>query len=332
MNCRIVRTLKRGGGRSRPFAICCSALGLCILSGGCAGGEKTDDAAAQAGVFRSDPQRVRGMLLQDENGLEVRQLVLSDAPDVIAQAMATWTDQTQSGAVDNDVLERLRRNGFRLVRVPLAELDGLVSELGGASMDVSAWHGQVLEWRGLHSLPLGEGGRTMAVDGRVRNYRGGELTLMARGWVVPMEHGPRVQLELVPVHVRGESQYHRLLGQSRVDAEPLASLTTHLLLEPGFAYILTCECPLASWTVDDDEGVAHSPDTGEKASQASAGPTGTHGPVAQPPTTLGQLMLASHAGPPSRGMLIFTPRIAPELLPPDEPVALAGPGARERRR
>jgi hypothetical protein len=199
-------------------------------------------------------------------------------------------------------------------------------------MDVSSWHGQVLKWRDLHSLTLGEGGRTMAVDGRVRNYRGGELQLMARGWVVPMEHGPRLQLELVPVHVRGESKYHRLLGQSRIDAEPLASLTAHLLLEPGYAYILTCECQLASWAVDDDGGDAQTSETVAKTSHASAGSTGTHGPLAQPPTTLGQMMLASHGGRPSRGMLVFTPRIAPELFPPDEPVALAGPSARERRR
>lgn len=269
------------------------------------------------------------MLLQDDNGLDVRQLVVADNPDVFSEAMAPFAIESTAGGVDSETSRRLKRNGFRLLRVPSAEVEQLISDLGGASMDVASWYGQVVEWRDVHSLQLGEAGHTMAVDGRVRRYQGGSLRLMARSWVLPMEYGPRVQLEIVPQHIRGESQYHRLLGQSRALSEPIASLAAQLLLEPGYTYILTCECPQIAWgDGEQDSDGARQPDAAS-AMGPSAG-VGL-GPQVQAPMTLGQLMLTSHSGRRSRGMILFTPRIAAELFPPGEPLTVARSAAGERR-
>lgn len=274
---------------------------------------------------RVDPSRVRSMLMNDENGLEVRQLVVADDPQRIAEVMAPYVNaheqRRETRAMDRATAEKLRRNGFRLVPVPVNELDALIVELGGAVLDMSAWHGQMYRWQDLHSIAVGSEGRTMAVDGRVRRCYGGHLRLMARSWVVQMEQGPRVQLDVVPQHLRSESQYHRLLGQTSTDAESLTSLAMHMLLQDGYAYVLTCACPQHDWhehkheddEVESDEAVA---ETGRTSRGAMV-----MGPDVKPPMTVGQLMLSSHGSRANRGMLVFTPRIARELFPPGEPLA-----------
>lgn len=296
------------------------ALGCAVLAtAGCAS-TGSDSDVLHTGVFQSGGQRTRGILLGDDNGLEVRQLVVMDDPQVIARTMGPWVGQTQ-GHVSAELLARLRRNGFRLVRVPLQELDELLDQLGGASMDVIAWHGPVLTWRDLHALALGEAGYTIAVDGRVRRYWGGAMQLLARAWVVPMEYGPRIQLELVPVHLRGQSQYHRLLGQDYRDARALGSLAMNIMLEPGYGYILTCEQPQVEWATEDDAANEATDAAGVHGSSGVGILTSMIGPEAETPMTLGELMLSSHGNRPSRGMLVFTGRVREGLYPMGEGVA-----------
>lgn len=288
------------------------ALGIILpaMALGCAsGGDAADDEMFTAS--RPDASAVRSMLVQDENGLEVRQIVVDDNTEAIAQALSPYVaDDADRRAVDERTARALRRNGFRLVRLPIDEVDAAIEAMGGASLDMNSWHGQVLQWRDLHSVSVGAG-RTIAVDGRMRRFNRGDLRLSLRSWVVPMEDGPRLQLELVPQHVRSESRYHELLGQSSTDAQPLRSIALYMLLEPGFAYVLTCESPRIEWAAADETG----------SEQPADGPMPySVGPAAQVPRTLGEMMLSSSRGRPNRGMLVFTPRFSNDMFPSRGPV------------
>jgi hypothetical protein len=301
---------------SRYATLGMAAVALCLcMQTGCASNGESVQATGER-LFedgrRTDAATVRSLLVKDENGLEVRQVVIADEPQRIVEVLQERINEYgEIAAVDSTTAQRLRRNGFRLIKLPENVIDELIADLGGASLDMHSWHGQIFSWRDLHTMSVGSRGRALVVDGRGRTFQGGTLQLMARGWVVKMEHGPRVQLELVPQHSRSESRYHQLLGQSYADAEPLPSLALHLLLEHGYAYILTCEDPQVRWDAAPDD----------EPSQASGrGPMGGLGPDVQMPTTIGQLMLSSTAGRPSRGMLVFTPRIASSLFSAGEPL------------
>jgi hypothetical protein len=97
----------------------------------------------------------------------------------------------------------------------------------------------------------------------------------------------------------------------------------HVELEAGYAYVLTGESPQTEWLVE-DEGDSTSDAALDSALTAVAPsalgpPVDLLGPGAMAPQTLGELMLLGQDRPPSRGMLVFVPRVPRELYPPDHP-------------
>jgi hypothetical protein len=300
---------------SRTKQICGAAALLAALGvSGCRSDApavpEDQPARTLAQSMADEPSDAVRRLTGNDNGLELHKWLVEDQPDLIASAMARYG---RGDVLGPEADRRFRRNGLRFVRVALDDLSALLEALGGASVNVKGWHGQILQWRAIHELSLERHPQTLAVDGRFRRVEGGRLALLARAWTVLMEDGPHLQLELVPEYrreTRRSTDLRQLL--ERPDgtgaSEPITTMAVDVALEAGFAYLLTYEAPQADWS----ESGAPAPleDAGGPAGQGV-------GPEAVAPRTLGQRLLWSDAGRTGRGVLVFVPRIPRELYPPE---------------
>ena len=134
-----------------------------------------------------------------------------------------------------------------------------------------------------------------------------------------MEDGPILQLELVPFLATGPSQRALLIpGNKLLIGKRIDELALTLPLESGLAYVLTYESPQISWPGDEareSSGILDQP----PSKRRMLGPheaVESKGPSTSIATTLGELLLKIYTQPPSHNMLVFIPRIAPDLHPP----------------
>ncbi len=232
-------------------------------------------------------------MLNPDNGLLLRKWVVSDKPDRIDAALSRYRD---GQAVDAKTDQSLRRNGMRLVRVRADQVNALLRDLGAGPSDVTAWHGQVVEWRELYQRPVSGLGATLAVSGRVRSIPLGQIRLLGRSWTVLMEDGPYLTLELLPQLRRPqEPSLYRLLGNAYLQGEVFRALAIEIELEHGYAYVLTGEAPVDEWIDPPRDPV---------------------GPTVETPDTLGEFLFSQRTKPPLRTLLVFVPRISDRLLRP----------------
>ncbi len=325
-------------------------IAVALVVSGCASEQKGDakDAGANASSPEGRPNLPSAEVLRDRltginNGLELRRWTVVDAPDRVMNVLATHAD---GAAADQDMVDRLKRNGLRFVRVPSSEVDALVAELGGATVDRNEWHGQVYDWRPLMEQPIDPRGIAVAIDGRVRRFDRGEFRVLIRSWTVQMEDGPYLHLEVLPQHrVARANDLRRLLGEKPADAgEAFATLALDLQLQAGFAYVLVSESPEIDWPEmdrpaevnaalqDQDDANAAGADAARDADRVATGaeappqavrprpsrvgPPEAIGPEAGAPMTLGEMLLPLSESPPMRQVLVFVPKIPAELFPP----------------
>lgn len=270
-----------------------------------------------ANTPKTNIQDVQNRLANTNNGIELRRWTVVERPGALVGALAKASN---GAAADADSIERLKRNGWRFVRVPVDQLDPLKRGIGEVTVDANEWHGQALEWRSLQDRPIDARGQAIAVDGRLQRYEGGEFRMLMRGWTVQMEDGPRVHLEIAPEHRSPQvNTYKRMLGQEGERDEGFGSLALDMQMEPGFAYILVGESPQAAWPgIDAEEApgaVKAAPRTHHAASRI--GPQDSMGPEVATPRTLGEVLLPVEGSPQSRSVLVFVPKVGPELFPPD---------------
>ena len=270
-------------------------------------------ANAGAPNMRVTPSARR--LLSSDNGLEVRNWVIMERGPRIAAAIASFG---QPALIDASADASLRRNGLRLVRVQSGELESLLASLGGASVDATTWHGQIYQWRELVKYPIGPAGMAVAVDGRVRRFESGTFRLMFRSWTVPMEDGPRLQLQLLGQFDRPQREpFRRFVTDRRVTGEIFHSFAFDIQLEIGFGYALLYESPDIDWAFGPagQLDATAEPVAAEMIGQVSETPQ--VGPEADAPPTFGELLLRTDARPPKRRVLVFVPKFPPEAFPPD---------------
>lgn len=273
-------------------------------------------------------------LTSTDNGLAIRKWMVEDNESRISSVLMRHAIGT--GDVLHDSADkRLQRNGFRLLRVNADELETILQELGGATLDVTAWHGQVFDWRAVAAHGIGRAGQPLAIDGFVRTYPAGEMRLVMRSWIVPMERGPFVQFELVPqFHQPQRRDMNVLFGrETPPPIESYSSMAVDELLDAQSAYILTCAPPKSQWAanISSAEGESVGGDVAAQPSTQPApanvptmrragggmGPADAVGPDAVTPQTIGQWMFSTEVGRPSRIMLVLLPRISEKLYPPE---------------
>jgi len=289
------------------------------------GGDGPDGATGNATPQR-DSAAVR-RITGTENGLAIRKWVIEDDERRIRSVLMR---HAIGGVLHDQADQRLQRNGFRLIRVPVEHVDSILRELGGATMDVTAWHGQVYQWRTLSSRAIGGEGQPIAIDGRVRRFPPGEMRLVMRSWIVGMEDGPRVQFELVPQFYLPRKRELNVLVRNEPPqpVESYPSMAVDQLLEDDAAYILTCALPQSDWNAAAEEdgpnenGEPTSPQPSRDQQRqrlrraGGMGPGPGVGPDAAPPRTIGQWMFSNDIGRPSRVVFVLLPRIADHLHPP----------------
>lgn len=259
------------------------------------------------GALASDHVEQRSVPLQSsERGLEVRQWLVADDTERIA---ATMTRLGSADILPEQQQEALRRNGLRLVRLKLEDLNALEADLNGASLNTIGWYGQIFQWREIMTRPLRQP-RSIAIDGRPRTFQPGELRFLARAWIAQMEDGGAyLSFQFVPQHYReGPMSYYKLLGRETGEGETFTSMSLDMLLEEGHAYVLTCESPLVDW-VDVTAGHQHETSQRDREDNDGDDEAPPVGPDTRAPTTLGQFMLSTERGRRGRGLLIFIPRI-----------------------
>lgn len=293
-----LRCLMPGKSRTLIFLIALT-LGACA-----------SEPAPEPVVAAGDPDDVLRQLVNTENGLEVRKWLVVDDPQIVGAALLTHADRF---ALDEEQDQRLRRNGFRFLRVPIESLDALLGALGGTTLDLSAWHGQIYDWRQIDSVPIGQAGEALVVDGRIRRFSRRRLVLLVRGWTMPMEDGPRMCLQLRVAVDRPTGGVLQQLLERTPTENTLPSLDVETGLEAGFAYVLTCESPAASW-----EGAGAKEGDGSQGAAAAAGRIGPGdfvGPDVEAPKTVGRRLLTPPLEQGRRAMLVFVPRIPPAMYP-----------------
>jgi hypothetical protein len=267
-----------------------------------------------------EPSRVAGdvvarkLLASIDNGIEVRRWQVEDDAVRIDTALAAYAD---TDAIGTDDLAGLKRNGFRLFRIPIDDLDALLEDLGGAMLDMAGWHGQAYRWREIAGRPVEATACVVAIDGRIRRFDRGMVRLQLRGWTMPMEDGPHVYVELHAEHgPRRPGRSAGMISRHPTPPERFASTRLDLLLDRGYAYLLTCDGePLRREAERDDRNENEPDDGAEDRSGKDEGQRRSGlGPEVIAPPTLGEWLLRRTVEfPPRREMLLLCPKIPPAL-------------------
>jgi hypothetical protein len=269
----------------------------------------------RAGVAAAD----RPLMPTRSNGLVIRELRVRDDPAAIQAVLLRHAD---GEALDDPMRDRFQRNGMHLIRVPASEIGLIIEELGGALRDIDGWHGQAIGWRAISTWPVGPNGAALAIDGRIRRFVGGNFRLLVRAWTIPMETGPAMQLEFLADYARSARvPLGRVLGRpDGSDVVRFRSLSHEMLLEPGYAYVLTGTDPRIDWMDEPaPPDTPESPRNGEdheEVGERTGAPERIVGPAVQPPQTLGQSLFCREMRPPCRELIVFIPQLPSELFPP----------------
>ncbi len=247
-------------------------------------------------------------LLGSDNGLETRQWIVLDRTDHIATAIRTYAIDD---AVDRETSAALRRNGLRLVRVPLEQFDELAAAIGPPTLDANTWHGQVFEWRELLRHSTGSSSIAIAADGRVGRYESGSFRLLMRAWTVLMEDGPILHLQLLPQFDEHRSHaYTGLIAAAPPRGRVFESFALTLDLHVGSGYLLTYESPETIWWPSEAAGPVD-------AEQSTPDTYDRRGPSAIGPATFGELLFVTPSRQATRRVLVFIPKIPERMFPLD---------------
>ncbi len=268
------------------------------------------DSDEEAASFVGEPAPSAGV-----TGLEVRWWVVDD------QGKALFNIAQEHGA-SLDFLPESRRqhlatHGFRLLRVPMSEFEGLAGALAISGQISSDWLGQAPRWTGVMPGPRLPEGSTVDIAGREVYLPAGRFELALRTWIVPTNTGPFLQLELLPRYEPSRERTLASLAGEVGRRRPIEEALVRLRLESGSVYLLTSESPRVAWQVTPAE-----PELEETSSAPAESAAEAIGPLTPDLPTVGELLLrpSTTAGMPGvgrRAVAVFLPYLPREasLLP-----------------
>ena len=112
--------------------------------------------------------------------------------------LRTWFASHEPAGVAPDELARIAAQGWAVAQVPLDAVPDALVSLGGSFGQTRTWHGQALEWREIAGTRV-EGGAAVMMGPRPARISEGVVSLMLRGWTVPLEVGAVYDVEMVPM-------------------------------------------------------------------------------------------------------------------------------------
>lgn len=165
------------------------ALSAGILAApGCKAVRKFFSPADQVELGSADPVSTMNQATlsdpQSRRGLEVRMLVVDDTNYDAPRLLRNFDSQTASG-FDAQTRARWEDWGFRLVEVPMNQLEPMLSELTPVRPVSVQWLGEFGAWRALIRAGYSEQTR-VRVGAASRIIEPGRPRLIARSWVEPM--------------------------------------------------------------------------------------------------------------------------------------------------
>lgn len=297
-----------------------AATAIAAVLSGCAG--------SGGRVSTPDPveELITPVVRGAEAGLEARLWVVENRSGALAGALREFGPPPSAGAGE---VETWRRNGFRVLEVPLDRLDGVLGALPTIGPRHREWLGMLPEWVEVVKGAQLSGEQLMRMDGGSAVLGAGRLRLVARCWAMPGEQvaggaaGAVMRLELMPELVtpprRDDEGLSRLLEgggvtpRGGVRGMAFERLRLGVVSGGGSAIVIVPEDPDLDWFAE----AAGRPESGvdPASSRAMVGPRMLKTP------TLGELMLTSLALPESVGdarvVVVLVPRV-PErfnLLP-----------------
>ena len=219
--------------------------------------------------------------------------------------LRTWFASHQPASVDPAELARIAAQGWAIAQVPLDALPDALVSLGGSFGQTRTWHGQALEWREVAGARI-EGGAAVILGSRPARLSDGILSLMLRGWTVPLEVGAVYDVEIVPMQRMPPGAGAQSTLRERIQWFGDASIA--LELPRGSATLLAGLAPEA-----------------RRGARPSTGPFTASAP------TIGEFLLVpmtEHASAlPRRTVLVLVPLIAEEHIDPDMVWVVPSPAA-----
>jgi len=125
----------------------------------------------------------------------------------------------------------LQMEGIEVRRVNAVDIPAIVASIGRVTNQENVWHGQIFKWRDVlqHIVPYQ--GMVVAKSGIPYFIDSGFLTLLARSWLVEMEDGLFVYLQLLP-------SWHVPSKQSVIAGRSVGSSQSKLFSELGLEFLL----------------------------------------------------------------------------------------------
>ncbi|MGV6814264.1 MAG: hypothetical protein ACWA5W_04540 [Phycisphaerales bacterium] len=260
------------------------------LGRGGGGGLTQELADGSLGTIETDSAR----------GLEIRLWVVDDTQWDALRLLNEYTE-SQSTSIREQDRQRWADWGFRLVAMPVDEVDGFLGALRTVQPKNIQWLGEFNAWRPVvraGNLPT----QTVRVGDRTRQIESGKPRIIARSWIEPMLGAtdvlPIVRLDLgIQVESSRRRTDPRLLGiahQRTIEDEGpiIDDLLMSIPLDGSQAIVLVGDAPDSDWDalpkglIEDDEAGSSSgasTDAGDTDNDPSAfGPTGDDARSTQP--------------------------------------------------
>lgn len=163
--------------------------------------------------------------------------------------------------VSHAMAEAWKGSGFRLVAVPVGELEGLRRRLHTVGAIQHQWIGQTTRWMEIARGPSWSRPVTVSLDSGDLTLPGGCVRLLMRCWVAPGEPGPDaspgravLRMDLVPQHVAEDTRLtlEKLLNPASGDAAPGAGavfdrLAMEFTMSGDDALLIVPDNPRTPW-------------------------------------------------------------------------------------
>jgi len=278
-----------------------AAIGVALGAVGCAGapaeagrpeGEPGDSAPVTE--VAADMPSMRVTMPVDRGDVDGLVTLTWQVPEN-ESVIRTWFASHEPTGTDPAELARIAAQGWAVAQVPIDALPDALVSLGGSFGHTRTWHGQALEWREIAGARV-EGGAAVMTEPRPVRLSDGIISLMLRGWTVPLEVGAVYDVEMVPMQRMPPGAGTQSTLRERTEWFGDASVT--LELPRGSATLIAGLAPAA-----------------KRGARPSTGPFTAAAP------TIGEFLLVPMADRasalPRRTVIVLVPLIADVHIDPD---------------
>lgn|GEM_PF-1734924 len=238
-----------------------TTLALLVLIAGCAS-QHPAPRATSASEPRPAPTNPIARVFADRRaGLEVQWWTVTARDDALAQALAPYADEPTP--LPPTVRANWRRNGLRMVRVPFADMNALLTALPIEDKVNQTWIGQSPRWTVAAPGAPWNGRRSLLIDGETIRLGAGRLRLLVRAWISPTEGPPTLRTDLALQYLNSSlSAPSRTpfdlasLRRPETDGMIFRTLTAAMEISGEYAYCIVSEDPDIDWATMRSAGTA----------------------------------------------------------------------------